>query len=91
MHSSTAAATNGTRAHSILSAPLEQAATRESIGPPEYLQNVYSWAYLDSRTVPWLDHHVIVNAILWGNADKLMEWAVSEFSAGEKVLQVRAR
>ena len=47
---------------------------------PDYLRNTYSWAYLDHRTVPWLDRPVVVSAILWGNASRLMDAAVREFA-----------
>jgi SAM-dependent methyltransferase len=54
---------------------------------PDYLQRTYRWAYLDRRTLPWLDRHLVVNAILWGNAGRLMRAACAEFSAGQRVLQ----
>ena len=53
---------------------------------PDYLRNTYSWAYLDHRTVPWLDRPVVVSAILWGNASRLMDAAVREFAPGQRVL-----
>lgn len=54
---------------------------------PDYLQRTYRWAYLDRRTLPWLDRHLVVNAILWGNAGRLMRAACAEFSPGQRVLQ----
>lgn len=57
---------------------------------PAYLLDIYSWAYLDERSVPWLDRPWIVDAILWGNAARLMNAAVTEFSAGAHVLQAAA-
>ena len=57
---------------------------------PDYLRNTYSWAYLDHRTMPWLDRPVVVSAILWGNASRLMDAAVGEFSPGQRVLQAAA-
>ncbi|NTV10983.1 MAG: class I SAM-dependent methyltransferase [Zoogloea sp.] len=54
---------------------------------PAYLTRTYSWAYLDRRTLPWLDRSAVVSAILWGNADRLVAAAVHEFSAGQRVLQ----
>lgn len=54
---------------------------------PEYLSSTYTWAYLNHRTLPWLDRSLVVSAILWGNADRLMKAAVAEFSAGQRVLQ----
>lgn len=57
---------------------------------PAYLRETYAWAYLDERSVPWLDRPWIVDAILWGNAARLMEAAVREFPAGAHVLQAAA-
>ena len=57
---------------------------------PDYLRNTYSWAYLDHRTMPWLDRPVVVSAILWGNASRLMDAAVGEFAPGQRVLQAAA-
>lgn len=57
---------------------------------PAYLRDTYSWAYLDERSVPWLDRPWIVDAILWGNATRLMDAAVTEFPAGASVLQAAA-
>ena len=57
---------------------------------PDYLRDTYTWAYLDHRTLPWLDRPVVVSAILWGNAARLMSRAVSEFQPGQQVLQAAA-
>jgi SAM-dependent methyltransferase len=57
---------------------------------PAYLRDTYSWAYLDERSVPWLDRPWIVDAILWGNAARLMDAAVTEFPPGAHVLQAAA-
>lgn len=54
---------------------------------PEYLSSTYTWAYLNHRTLPWLDRSLVVSAILWGNADRLMKAAVAEFTSGQRVLQ----
>lgn len=54
---------------------------------PDYLARTYTWAYLSRHTLPWLDRPEVVSAILWGNANRLMQAAVAEFSAGERVLQ----
>lgn len=57
---------------------------------PAYLRDTYTWAYLDRRSVRWLDQPAVVSAILWGNASRLMDSAVAEFSAGQSVLQAAA-
>lgn len=54
---------------------------------PEYLSSTYTWAYLNHRTLPWLDRSLVVSAILWGNAGRLMKAAVAEFQPGKRVLQ----
>ncbi|THF63401.1 rhodoquinone biosynthesis methyltransferase RquA [Pseudothauera rhizosphaerae] len=54
---------------------------------PEYLLRTYRWAYLSRRTLPWLDRDLVVSAILWGNAGRLMRAACAEFAVGSKVLQ----
>ncbi|MBL0283438.1 MAG: hypothetical protein IPQ01_05740 [Zoogloea sp.] len=64
--------------------------TSAATSVPDYLRDTYTWAYLDHRIVPWLDQLVVVSAILWGNAGRLMNAAVREFSAGQRVLQAAA-
>lgn len=54
---------------------------------PGYLSRTYHWAYLNGRTLPWLDRSLVVSAILWGNAGRLMRSAVDEFACGQKLLQ----
>ncbi len=54
---------------------------------PAYLAQTYQWAYLDQRTLPWLDRSLVVSAILWGNAARLMRNAVAEFEPGQHVMQ----
>lgn len=54
---------------------------------PSYLSETYHWAYINERTVPWLDQPLVVSAILWGNARRLMRAACAEFAAGQRVLQ----
>jgi len=54
---------------------------------PDYLERTYRWAYLDGRNLRWLDRPLVVSAILWGNARRLMRAAVAEFAPGQRVLQ----
>tara|TARA_R110001583_G_scaffold181927_3_gene339384 strand:+ start:11995 stop:12696 length:702 start_codon:yes stop_codon:yes gene_type:complete len=65
--------------------PTESAASADVL--PDYLRETYTWAYLSHRTLPWLDRSLVVSAILWGNAGRLMRAAVAEFSPGQRVLQ----
>jgi SAM-dependent methyltransferase len=54
---------------------------------PDYLVQTYRWAYLSDRWRRILDRPLVVSAILWGNASRLMQSAVAEFAAGSHVLQ----
>jgi SAM-dependent methyltransferase len=62
-------------------------ATPRAVAIPAYLSRTYAWAYLDPRSLRWLDRSDVVSAILWGNAERLMRTAVAEFAAGQRVLQ----
>lgn len=59
----------------------------ESHDVPAYLARTYEWAYLNRAHLRWLDRHLVVSAILWGNAGRLMRGAVAEFAPGQRVLQ----
>lgn len=54
---------------------------------PDYLVKTYRWAYLDRRTLPWLDRNLVVSAILWGNAGRLIQDSIAEFSPGDHIMQ----
>ncbi|MBB4286004.1 rhodoquinone biosynthesis methyltransferase RquA [Roseospira goensis] len=54
---------------------------------PDYLKRVYTWAYLTPAYSRYLDTSLVVSAILWGNANRLMRAGFSEFAAGQTVLQ----
>ena len=71
---------NGTAAPSTLNeAPAAQL--------PAYLQEIYSWAYLNPRNVRLLDRELVVSVILWGNHQRLRRAACAELEQGQKVLQ----
>jgi len=61
-----------------------------SVSLPDYLQQTYTWAYLNPKTVPWLSSAPVVEAILWGNAGRLIQKTVDEIEAGQSVLQAAA-
>ena len=42
-----------------------------SVTIPTYLEEVYTWAYINPRNVRFLDHRWVVNTILWGNNGRL--------------------
>lgn len=54
---------------------------------PLYLQDIYRWAYLDSRNARFLDREIIVKAILWGQHRRLQQAAFAEIDPGQQVLQ----
>lgn len=54
---------------------------------PTYLEDVYSWAYLNPRNLVLLDRPWVVSAILWGNYGKLLRATLAEVRRGERVLQ----
>ncbi|MGB0694252.1 MAG: rhodoquinone biosynthesis methyltransferase RquA [Rhodospirillaceae bacterium] len=77
-------------ASASLAEPLAPAATAQdqaSAEVPSYLRDVYHWAYLDERWLRFLDRQAVVNAILWGNAQRLMQAAIQEVAPGHMVLQ----
>jgi SAM-dependent methyltransferase len=53
---------------------------------PDYMKNVYYWAYLDPRNVPLLDRNIVVNFILWFQHQKLQQAAFAELEPGRKAL-----
>jgi len=54
---------------------------------PQYMQDIYYWAYLNPRNVRWLDHELIVRLILWKQHVKLRDAAFAEILPGQYVLQ----
>ncbi|SJZ95707.1 rhodoquinone biosynthesis methyltransferase RquA [Consotaella salsifontis] len=54
---------------------------------PDYLRKIYTWCYLHPKMVPLLDRQLVVQAILWGNANKLIDRALEEFEPGQDVYQ----
>ncbi len=57
---------------------------------PDYLRDTYTWAYLSSLGTRLFDHQVIVNAILWGNARRLIRWVTEVLEPGQRVMQPAA-
>ncbi len=54
---------------------------------PSYLVDTYTWAYLRPASVRFLEHQLIVNAILWGNYRRLQRAALDELRPGQHVFQ----
>ncbi len=62
-------------------------ASDSSVGIPDYLRDVYHWAYLSSLGRAVFDHPLVVHAILWGNMHRLTRAMVTEVKPGQSVLQ----
>jgi ubiquinone/menaquinone biosynthesis C-methylase UbiE len=54
---------------------------------PDYMQQIYYWAYLNPRNVRLLNRESVVRLILWQQHAKLRKAAFTEIAAGHKVLQ----
>lgn len=59
-------------------------------GVPEYLARYYWWAYLWDKSIWFFDHQPIINAILFGQYDKLLKKTLAHVEAkpGAKLLQL---
>ncbi len=65
-------------------------ASRPPPAIPDYLQNVYWWAYLHPKAVRLFERQWLVNLILWGNFARLRDAALAELgkSIEQKILQI---
>ncbi|MBF0130898.1 MAG: class I SAM-dependent methyltransferase [Alphaproteobacteria bacterium] len=59
----------------------------EPVVIPDYLENVYHWAYLSPIGRAVFDHPMVVHSILWGNMHRLTRAVVDEIEPGQSVLQ----
>jgi SAM-dependent methyltransferase len=57
---------------------------------PAYLRDVYTWAYLTPRLTGFLDRQIVVQTILWGNAQRLIGDVLAEVRPGDRVFQAAA-
>jgi len=57
---------------------------------PAYLRDVYGWAYLTPWLARLLDRQPVVQTILWGNAQKLIDGTLAEIEPGRRVFQPAA-
>ena len=57
---------------------------------PAYLRDVYTWAYLTPRLTRILDRQVVVQAILWGNAQRLIGDVLALVKPGDRIFQPAA-
>jgi len=54
---------------------------------PDYLHDVYHWAYINPRNVKLLDREIVVRTILWQQHNKLQRTAFAEIEQGQRVMQ----
>jgi len=57
-------------------------------GVPEYMKDIYTWAYVNPTNVRLLDHQIVVDAILFFNARVLEKCVMDNLPTGGHVLQV---
>jgi ubiquinone/menaquinone biosynthesis C-methylase UbiE len=57
---------------------------------PAYMRDVYTWAYLTPWLAELLDRQIVVQTILWGNAQRLIEDVVARIKPGDRVYQPAA-
>src|SRR5512145_950337 len=57
---------------------------------PDYLQDVYWWAYLHPNGVRLFERQWLVNLILWGNFSRLRDAALAEIDTpiNQRILQI---
>lgn len=57
-------------------------------GVPDYMTEVYDWAYVDPDWVKFLDRNIVVTTLLFGNDQRLMKSYLAEIEPGMRVWQV---
>jgi len=63
-----------------------QSIGENAVTVPAYLRDVYSWAYLDPRNVKLLDRQIVVDTLLFLNARRLMQAAMSHVPVAGRTL-----
>jgi SAM-dependent methyltransferase len=70
---------------------LDRSSSPLAAGPiPDYLRDVYTWAYLTPWLTGFLDRQVVVQAILWGNAQRLIDDVLASVKPGDRIFQPAA-
>lgn len=77
-----------TMTEEAIAAQQRQAAKPAQPGIPDYMNEVYDWAYVDPRWVRRLDCNAVVTTLLFGNARRLMNAYLAKIHPGMKVWQV---
>src|SRR4051794_19784497 len=62
----------------------------QSVLIPDYLREVYTWAYLTPLATRIFDRQIAVQTILWGNAQRLIDDVLAELQPGDRVFQPAA-
>lgn len=57
-------------------------------GVPEYMTEVYDWAYVDPNWVKALDRNLVVKVLLFLNDQRLMRRYLSQIEPGQRVWQL---
>ncbi len=57
---------------------------------PNYLNDIYRWAYLNPLALAIFNHRPIVSAILWGNYGRLFRAVLEEVRPGDRTMQLAA-
>lgn len=55
---------------------------------PDYMMEVYDWAYVNPSWVRWLDHNIVVKTLLFCNDQRMMRAYLNYIKPGMKVWQV---
>ncbi|MFO1028640.1 MAG: hypothetical protein U1E70_25970 [Acetobacteraceae bacterium] len=71
---------------------LTQQCTPRRHPDPDYLRDVYTWAYLTPLAIKIFDRQVAVQTILWGNAQRASQYHLSgELTPGDRVFPANRR
>lgn len=57
----------------------------DSVSIPDYLRDVYHWAYVSERSAHWLDRNWVVRLLLFGNDKRLMCAFLDRIQPGAKI------
>lgn len=57
-------------------------------GVPDYMTEVYDWAYVNPSRVRQLDRNIVVRTLLFGNDQRLMRAYLKEIKPGMRVWQI---
>ncbi len=55
---------------------------------PQYMDEVYNWAYVNERNVEWLDRNLVFNVLLFGNGPRLKRAYLERLKPGMNIWQV---